>query len=105
LACFLEQSRAAVVLSSRWAASSPASFLLLMGELVLGGRWGHIHASVHNCSQHGPEPGQYNSYEVEQLPIVFDEKMWIKEFFFTSSHLEFYLVKVFGVIAALLCTD
>jgi hypothetical protein len=32
-------------------------------------------------------------------------KRWGLKSFFTSSHLEFYLVKVLGVIAALLCTD
>jgi hypothetical protein len=53
------------------------------------GGGGTFHASVHNCSQHGPEPGQYNSYEVEQLPIVFYEKMGIKEFFLLQAILSF----------------
>jgi hypothetical protein len=34
LACLLELSRAAVVLSSRWAATASAMSLLLMGELL-----------------------------------------------------------------------
>ncbi len=36
LALLLKQSRAAIVVSFRNAASAPATFLLLMGELVLG---------------------------------------------------------------------
>ncbi len=36
-----------------------------------GGRWeAAFPTSVHNCGRHGPEPGQYCSYEVEHLLSV-----------------------------------
>jgi hypothetical protein len=31
---------------------------------------GTFPTSVHTCGRHGPEPGQYSSYEAKQLPLI-----------------------------------
>jgi hypothetical protein len=65
-------SRAAVVLSSRWVASTHPTSLVLMGELVLGSvppspvvMGGPFPLLVNNCGQHGLDHSQYSSYEAE----------------------------------------
>jgi hypothetical protein len=54
---FLKQSKAAVVLSSKWAASTHANFLQLTREPSTAvGVGAHSPTPVHKSGQHGPEP-------------------------------------------------